>query len=453
MSGIAPTAATPDFAAYLDPERMQTVLEAHLPDLAHGNRAVISCTILHARYKTSARPEQHSKAWLAVAYRLELRDRSSDARTTRMLYAKAFPGDRSYREFETAVNARLYPPGAGYALVHLPNLGMLVWSFPNDPALPQLPDVVDGRRITSFLPYDSLPPGIDGPDDITLVAVDVLRYRPESRCSMRYRLRAGQHDLALFGKTFHDDRGQSIDRMLRKLWQRSREDNACFTVAQPLGYTPAVLTVWQAALTGTPLLAVLERKPRPELLAAVAGGLVRLHHSELAPTKTITPEDKLREVRKKAAKLMQALPELRESLQPMVQRLQYELPRHTSPRATIHGDFDVQQLQVQDGRLTLFDFDDVAVGDPLQDLANFVVDLYFHAFDRRTARLMGRWLVDQYRAQVSWELPLDRLNWFLRAQFIKKAYWFLQHQKPGVEDAIQRTLMLARAGIELEEGP
>jgi aminoglycoside phosphotransferase (APT) family kinase protein len=112
----------------------------------------------------------------------------------------------------------------------------------------------------------------------------------------------------------------------------------------------------------------------------------------------------------------------------------------------MYWDFHVNQLLAQDGKVAFFDFDELAVGDPLQDIANFIVDLQFRDVSTFLAQRMAKSLYDSYRSQVKWEVPIDRIRWHATVQFINKAYRNYIQQRPDIECTI--TGIIDRAAQE-----
>ena len=80
----------------------------------------------------------------------------------------------------------------------------------------------------------------------------------------------------------------------------------------------------------------------------------------------------------------------------------------------IHGDFHIQQLLLlDDKRIALFDFDELAIANPLLDVANFCADLY--TGDAKIGGTSGA--KRAYSAPSFWPIPARALwqkrNWML----------------------------------------
>jgi len=446
------------FDRFIDTDHMRGIFQERLLGIASRDLLVTRCDILYARYKTFVRRESRRKSYLALCYELEVSDGAGRRVGTQMLYAKAFLDGKSEQRFDAAKVGILVSPRFGEPLIHLPDLDMVIWAFPNDPELPHLPDVIDPQKVLPYLPYDSLPAGVDGPRDLTDVSVEVIHYYPEERCTSRYSLQWGLPEaprtVTLIGKTFKDKTGQEVYRRLRQLWQSAQEQPEGFAVAQPLSYDSRVKTVWQEAVPGVPAISLMSTARRKEWLVAIAKGLARLHQSPSVSSTTLALSDHLEDLRTKTEKLQYAFPVSQKPLELLRQSLEQSAPRLTpAPRTFIHGDFHLRQLLVHEGKVVFLDFDECGLGDPLQDLASFIVDLHFYDFSAADVQWLGATFLRAYKEQIGWEVPLDRLNWHLRMQFVTKAYRAYRQYQPDREERVRYLLALAQRGACFETQP
>jgi hypothetical protein len=438
-----------EFKKFTDTVHMAWVFQEQLPEFSGGNLAITHCQILHTRYRAYVKEKHRAQSFLTACYRLEVAERSTQRHGEQVLFVKACLDNRSQAEFDKAGALPLAAPRFGRPLVHLPALDAVVWAFPNDPELPHLPEVMDPQRMTHYLPYHRLPAGFNTPQDIAAVEVEVVHYYPEERCTTRYTLHRGAparpQTLTLFGKTFKDCVGEEIYRRLEYLWRQSQAEPTGFVVAQPLAYDETVHTIWQASLPGVPLIDLIDRGNYRKLLAEVARGLAGIHRSNLPSAVRETLDGHLATIRHKTEKLIHAFPQFTAPLQSLVQSLEESMPQlPATPDRLIHGDFHLRQFLVHEGQIVFFDFDEFAMGDPMRDLASFIVDLHVHGFAPDLVQEMTAVFCEAYRAQVNWDVPVDRLAWYLRLLFITKAYRSYRQQRPGLEDDIQHFITLAQ---------
>lgn len=438
-------------AVLMDPERAKGVFQRQLPGFAAAALQIDRCTILHTRYRTSSEDTLRGKAFLSVCYRIEVRDPVRANRGVQVLHLKAYPSGKSQQKFERARRARQFRPRFGEAVAHLPELDAVVWAFPNDPKLPHLPEVIDPLAVKRHLPYAYLPAGLDSPASVREVQVEVVRYKPEVRCTTRYellaRLGAEPDRLVVYGKTFGHSRAAEISRRIDSLWRQSAvRGGHQLRVARALGYSEAVKTVWQEGLPGTPLIRIINSHNYPDLLERAAAGLVRFHRAEVAGLPSKSLQDDLEEVWAEAAEMAQAFPRQAIHLYALVLGLDRGLSSlEAHSPGLVHGDFLLKQLVLHEGQLGLCDFDNLSIADPIQDLANFVVDLHFQPFDSSLVAEMAATFLGSYAAEATRPVPTKRLQWQCRLHVLRNAYYFYKRRRwmPRFEEELARILELA----------
>jgi aminoglycoside phosphotransferase (APT) family kinase protein len=334
-------------------------------------------------------------------------------------------------------------------LLHVPELDAVFWHFPNDPSMPQLADVVCAERVKTRLPYHALPAEWNCPQDVT---VRVVKYRPEARCLAKYELRSGTSSLTLFGKTFADALGQAVYARTEEMWRLAQQNQIGFQVAHPLSFDAATKTMWQEWLDGTPLAECLTAQNYTQYFPVIAQGLATIQRQHLFKDAPVSLPFHLREMRKKTAKLSQRFPVLADALTAQYRALEEALPYFAEvPLTTIHGDFHIRQLLLRDDELALFDFDELGAGDPLQDVAHFIADLYSYHFAPALVQAMATTFLAAYAEAVAWDVDAERLQWHLRVQLLTRAYRAYWQQKPELESVVQFYLELAQQPTRLKE--
>jgi aminoglycoside phosphotransferase len=435
-----------EFDKFTSARQMRAVFQQLLPGFAHGNPEITDCVRLHTRFRAFLKPESREKSFLAATWKLVTANRTSGQQAEQMLYTKSFLGGRSRNEFERAMNRRLVPVSNGAALTHLAALDTVVWSFPNDPAIPHLPEVTDRNRVRRHLPWNCL---AVSRDELKALDLSLINYRPEERCTTRYRLHTQGQSQTLYAKTFADERGREIHNRMNQLRAVSLSDPDSFLIARPLLYDADLRTIWQEEMPGTPLAEVISHRNLNDLLSATGRSLATLHRSRLNCSERITLADHLAEAEKKAARLSQAFPHLSAALQEVISELATKLPHlSAAPLRLIHGDFHLRQLMLCGDRLALFDFDELAFGDPLQDLANFIADLYSSESDDETRQAMAAALLSGWQRADCCAFDTERLAWHLRVQFLTRAYRACWQRKPELEHVVRSFIALSRSGAK-----
>lgn len=386
----------------LDTARMRDMLAAWLP----GAPDIAEVRILQARRSASKRRHPHP---LTAVYELALRD----GRTQRW-YAKTWRDGASLAAL----------PVSGPATVAVPPLDMLLWPWPADPGLPQLRELLDARRALTWRG--------DAP-----AAVDVLRWEPEQRATLRY----AQAGATLYAKTFADDRGAHIHERFRHVWTLAQQEPAAPAVAEPLRWHAATRSVWQARAPGVPLPDLLAGSRTGDLPGRLARALAALHGCRIAGVETRHDlAHWTAEAWRRARKLGRALPMLADRaarVADVLERSGATLPDHEP--GLIHGDFHAGQVGVDvaaGGRIVFHDFDEFALGDPMEDLAAFVT--------RLPARPdFGAALTAAYAEAAPHRFGRERLRWHRALQALLQASRAFVFQLPGWPAEAERRLARA----------
>lgn len=412
------------FAPLLDAERMAATLQRHLPECLAGDWQVTGCEIQHPRYKTYRLAENRERSFLSLVYHLQGRQLLSSAAEQRILYARAYLDQRSHQAFAEA-------HASGENAIHLAELGMVGWRFPDDPAMPWLAQLMDSQIIPEL-----------GQQSVS--AIDIVNYRPEIRCTARYRFAASDTETArvVYGKTYADERGRTVYTNLRALQSQSKSA-ATFVLPEALAYAADRRTLWLQGLPGQALSKLDFAAEVAEKIQALAKALAAFHKLTPPSLPVVTSPQQLQEWQKKADKLILAYP----AIQPALAALLTEL-RQTRPEfemlGLIHGDFHIDQLLVlADGRLALFDYDELAVGDPLQDLANFAADLYNYPYPVTTIDQLVQQLFTAYSATKQGQIDPQRFAWHLRGQLLTRAYRTFIQQKSAAPQRVADFIALA----------
>ncbi|MFO0697820.1 MAG: aminoglycoside phosphotransferase family protein [Nitrospira sp.] len=439
------------FQRFTTPALVPDILQSCLPGLSGTLYQITACTILDAKLKKHLKPASAIKSTLSVCYRLALRESSRRPSSEYLVYVKVFQGGRSVEAFHRLANEETTDLNSSQTIIHVPELDMIVWRFPHDPALPHLRQLIDLDAVGAHLPSNGMTQlGLSGTPQV--LSNHVVNYRPEERCTIRYHLcdpNRGQ-TYTLFGKTFRTGEGQPLFERQEYFWNQSLANSDAMAVARPLGYSEHTHTVWQLGVLGTPLLQILDSSNYEHYSRAISRGLASLHTSDVAGLLTHRPADHIAEIQKKLAKLSDAIPLLSRRLHALGDELERIAPQPSAiPFCPIHWDFHIEQLLASQERVVFCDLDELIIGDPVQDLANFMVDLHFRNIDEQSKRLITAELYYAYRQQVEWNVPIERLAWHARLQFINKAYRHYLRFAPGFEDTVERILQLAERGFSL----
>lgn len=435
------------FARYADTIAMGEAWRKLTPSMFKQPFEFTACNVQYARCRTYFNPDSWHKSFLCICYEFDVPIEQIISHKP-MLYGRTYMHGRSRAEFEALTS----PNGA-----HLvPELDMIVWHFPNDPQLPQLPELLDANRVVQHFPYASLPFPADAIVDIK---IEVLRYLAEQRCILRYDISFGSNrdHFILYAKVFSDDNGERVFKRIQHCYEMASALGV--QIARPLGYSAAVRAVWQAELSGILPTDIIDAGNYEAPMTAIGHCLAMLHAADLPMQKSITRKERLADVHKKSRKLGQMLPELASDLEAIIARSQSELTSLPPVQETvIHGDVHLGQFLITaDNALALFDFDEWTRGDPAQDLADLIVDPHVSKFARNNTELnhtlpsdVARVFLASYRSHAGWTVRNATIAWHARVQLLNKAYRGAIQLEPRWREKASELVALATKDIQLE---
>jgi aminoglycoside phosphotransferase (APT) family kinase protein len=313
------------------------------PVIAAAGGELIGCRPSHVQY----RPESD----LVVRYRCQIRRGHHDTTDT-VLAATTIAGPPA----GTVPIEALTPDGTA--------LSVGVWRWPFDPILTDLASIV-----TPDLAAQQLRGVVRGRLDLEVVA-----YRPTERAVVRIR----DDERELYVKVVPPAATSALV---------ARHD----TLADAGLPVPRVIASgegWLAmeALAGTTLRDRLKqgdgRLPPPRRYLELLDTLAALDLSGTAPVRS-----RIDDARHHAAMLATVMPDARERLDAIVDRLSTDSAA-LRISGTVHGDLHEAQIVVDDHAVTgLLDIDDVGPGDPLDDVATLVAHLTFRAMTSADQRI------------------------------------------------------------------
>lgn len=427
---------------------MLNILQEELSGCLADSWQLTGCEIQHPRYKRYLNPKSFGKSFLALAYHLRGIDKKSKKSADRIFYVKAYLGEGSLNEYERVcadshIDRESLP-------IHIEKYGMVVWTFPNDPVLTWLPKIFATNEMRGYFSDVLLANHTEESCRVQDLAAEIINYRPEIRCTFRYNLKLNVGKTqTVYGKTFADGRGEEIYHRSVILNRHTNNNPNSFVVADPLAYDPILHTLWMAEVTGYAFIDNLNEHNAEKLMIRLAQCLVDFHSLNLEGLETITEADQLTEIQKKSLKLQSAFPSLAHRINTIVDGLSQQntqLPVMTN--RLIHGDFHIQQLLLlQDGRIALFDFDELALANPLTDLANFAADLYTLKLGEKFTDSLICHLLNAYQALSAIAFSPDHFAWHLKLQLLTRAYRAYIQQKPDLVPLIQQLLTAAESGL------
>jgi ABC-type multidrug transport system fused ATPase/permease subunit/aminoglycoside phosphotransferase (APT) family kinase protein len=451
-AGAPPVPAGPDLDARQSPALARAlpglggaldleVAARHLQGLLTSEWDLESCRVDKVRLAV--------ESGTRLRYRLHLRGRRSGEVAERFVAGRLFPAAEQAERYA----AELAPRAAQVAgetprvfarLVDVVEpLHLVLHAFPVDAELPGLVEAVEPDRMAALL-EPVLPSALHGLE-LQACRPEVVKYAVGDHCVLRYELlwqvspsRRTVRQV-VYGKVFHDDRGEHLRptlEVLRDRLQAERASSAPFLLPRFQTYLPELRLAVLEALPGTPDVQGLVRAwiadgrrggqgPVPgsvtaegalETCARIAASLhMSVPRSLVLPGMAVnqgrarTLATELDRVRADIESLRPYAPGVAAALHRGSETIAEAAQREPLPLLIAHGDFTPKEVLVDGPISGVFDLDTACVAEPALDLGHFVAHLALVA-TRESAR------VEHGRADRGGVLQRLFLSEYLRAR-------------------------------------
>lgn len=357
----------PGLASALDVDAVRAWLPRSLPELAEELR-LERVGVLDVRYRPGA------PCW--ILYRLKLRDakgRKVEALLSARLLQTGESAPRIGREalarYASHPGRVLHTPTAYVAEAHL-----ALCAFPIDSALPGLFDALDAGRMKRHLSRMWEARGLRVRD----VHLHVLGYTPHARAAIGYEVWAEERKTGvpevrrLIGK-MHAKKAAA--RLFSDQWALWRARRGRIRMPPPVGYVAAAGLTFQERVRGERLGGLVDTPRFVKPLRKAARMLAALHGTLLPLQSRRKPADEAQTVERWAGVLSVIRPDLAPRVTRLRDRLTAEIESRARLEGPIHADFHHTNVLVDDGEVTIIDFDEMAHGDPMLDVGRFLASL------------------------------------------------------------------------------
>jgi hypothetical protein len=352
----------PQLALALDSEHIGMQLSA---GLAHVDLTLLSCRLERFRYRPGKR--------LNTLYEVQLQDGSGARRWRHWVSGLMTADDRVVSEFgrlcrQAPVHALSALPDPRPILLESPRL--LLQHFPADLKLKHVGELLVSlpKPLASFYRSEF---GGDGVE-LVIAPPEPVQYRPQISAVLRqrgHRYRDRQlpgEEWQVFLKLRADDSGQvGFDRQRQLCDYRG---SLGLMPARALAYIPELRLQVDQAVTGATLeQRLIAGRQEDADWQQLGAALADFHCSEVPISGLVGWESRLLRARAGATLIEWACP----SLQPLLRQLFRHLPRcyDASLRRPCHGDLKPDHLFYSGDAIRVIDLEDVALSDPMFDIA------------------------------------------------------------------------------------
>jgi aminoglycoside phosphotransferase len=251
--------------------------------------------------------------------------------------------------------------------IYSPALGLLFQVFPADLRLPSLPAAIDPGAMAPVLAL-----ALGG--DVREVAVDVLRYKPERKCLLRYRLGAEVVYARISRQPNFDRAADNLRRI------READGGGGFDLPLPLALVEEMGMELFSHLPGVPLFTLVDEPAFPALCARTGAAVHAFHALPVTLEAQLDRDADFERLRESTADFAWLVPEQSARTRALAQQVTGWLQdTPPAPARLVHGDFHGDNVLVDGERLGLIDFEDCAMGDPADDVALNWAQLHWYA--------------------------------------------------------------------------
>jgi Ser/Thr protein kinase RdoA (MazF antagonist) len=200
--------------------------------------------------------------------------------------------------------------------------------------------------------------------------VDIVRYRPESRCMLRVTAPDGVRYVKVAPGW------RELDVIGQAVWATAERGELGVAVAEPLGTHDERMEVHQGVVAGSPIFGAVVGPGGPAWSHRLGEALGRLATSSLAVTDRFGPVEQLARTNRALRRAAVRIPSLEPRLDDVAGALADLHDQQRDPRLVpTHGAPHVHQWLADGERLGLVDFDRCAFGEPELDVATYLAEL------------------------------------------------------------------------------
>jgi len=445
-------------------EMKKAIHDKNLPHLREAVNAELMATAFEALFQREY-PEQGLQVQscrvgrvyhkpgkdCGIMYRVLCRDREQRV-FDNWFFGKMFANGK-VRSTSGKKHPRTWPGCGFWKPVSLwPETDMILHAFPYDAYLPHLGQLLEPQFVKQQVEQNLN--GFDLPQGSRClhVACEKVKYMPNKRCVLRYELliaepQGRERKVVFYSKTYDNVKSRYVYEVLRELCAHPACNNGALNIPKPIAHIDQANTLWQHEWPGEEFRVVAKALGWENLASSgyvpkMAAMLATLHQIELRQARLQagpTFEMALENARSDVFDLSSFLPEQEGELERIMDELAaaaaiFEQPM---PAVTMHGTFKLAQMLCREQQLAVIDFDSIACGDPLYDVAELIASLAYLRVSEELARNIARHNVEtflhHYEQQAPWPCARPRLAWYVVVFLLGKMHSSLKRLEKKAE--------------------
>ncbi|HEU0167771.1 MAG TPA: phosphotransferase [Chloroflexota bacterium] len=317
-----------------------------------------------------------------------------------------------------------------------PELNTITWSYPFDPAIPDLYRCLDVRWVA----------GAAGLRTAKLQP-EVLSYNPEVGSVIAYR-DTRTNRVKMYGKATTEATCGLIWLVMDRLYRSEASATGALRVARPLAFRPEAGLLLQAPVAGKPLEGDRNTQEFLDLARAAGTALAGIHGADVPFGTFRGIEDAVDRLAAGLNDTMLLAPDLHPTLRLLVDQLRQRAPTDALPLPLpSHGDYKWDQFLVWRGQHSLIDFELFCQAEPALDVG------YFCGYlppstpedwqDAAASEVLRREFIAAYRAASDWPLDMARVGLHEAATLGIRALSYIWGHQPGWQLRASQLLDLA----------
>jgi hypothetical protein len=383
LAGMAQLMSLPNWLlAPLQAENFIDALRLQVSEFASGEWLILSCGIKRLLLKDD------SGYWEGT-YNLAVQSSSTGLEQPILLHGKL---TAPWFGQQAVMASNPAPFGSPDWRCFLPEFNLALEIEPPEKELPGLAQLTDAEQSRLLIERVLREVGRLAADQTIMACTPrILNYKPGSRCTIRYELEyAASPDPStrsprlVIGKVYRKgSKAQNAYEGMMTLWNSLLEDTSVVTIAEPIACLPELKLMLQSTIPGELSLedllkSVIARPNQGEeeklhrYMRKTAAGLAAFHQSGASYGEHVELGERFVDIHKLIHRLAVLLPELENSILPLLERLENLAAVYAEePAVPTHGTFNPEQVLIDGERIGFIDFDDYCMAEPALDVGLF----------------------------------------------------------------------------------
>ncbi|HJR79786.1 MAG TPA: phosphotransferase [Anaerolineales bacterium] len=261
--------------------------------------------------------------------------------------------------------------------------GPLPRVFTDDERLPWLSIATDMNEMQKR--FSELPAYAGYRDQIKLLEIFPVRYKPGLHCVIRYTVQTPSGKEVFYGKSF-SGHAERLMNALMDLHESSEENPDMPSISAPVAVWPEMEMILQTAVpNGIEFTQFIydpayEASVREDWIVKAGRALGVFHNNSTAPSETKTVYDDLQDLHEYTVIIAKVRPDMAVKYEEVIQLILSKVDHFKEPKPVAsHGAMRTDQYILQGDRLAMIDLDSYCWANPARDLGNFFAYLCWKA--------------------------------------------------------------------------